>query len=178
MGPGYFPIVLGSLLILFGLYIAATGLRADSERLGGSWLPRALVAAPLLVTLIAVMIGLKTFTMAAIALAFGTALATAPLLRALRDTKEGEADTGDQSLAGAWSPRALILLPLSLVLFGLLIDRAGFIPAMLVLLVGSATAGREFKLIEVVLFSVFMTALCAIVFVWALGLPYPLIVGF
>src|SRR5205823_6588687 len=39
-------------------------------------------------------------------------------------------------------------------------------------------AGTEFRLIEMLIFSVLLTALCAIVFVWALGLPYPLIAGF
>ena len=85
--------------------------------------------------------------------------------------------SGD-ALAGSWSLRALIVLPLALVLFGVLIDRAGFIPAMLVLIFGSGLAGTDFRLIELLVFSVLLTALCAIVFVWALGLPYPLIAGF
>ena len=62
-------------------------------------------------------------------------------------------------------------------LFGLLIDRAGFIPAMLALIIGSAAASTQFKLVEVLLFAVFLTAMCVIVFVWALGLPYELITG-
>jgi hypothetical protein len=86
--------------------------------------------------------------------------------------------SGAEKLEGSWSLRALIILPLSLVLFGLLIDRAGFIPALLALIIGSATASRQFRLIEVLLFSVFLTAACVIVFVWALGLPYELIAGF
>jgi hypothetical protein len=45
---------------------------------------------------------------------------------------------------------------------------------MLVLIFGSATASTEFRFLEVLLFSVFLTALCAAVFVYALGLPYPL----
>jgi hypothetical protein len=112
MGPGYFPTVLGGLLVLFGLYIIATGLR-HGEKLSGSW----------------------------------------PL-------------------------RAIIILPLSLVLFGLLIDRAGFVPAMLVLIFGSATASTEFRFVEVLLFSIGLTALAVAVFVWGLGLPYPLIADF
>ena len=83
-----------------------------------------------------------------------------------------------ETLAGSWSLRALIVLPLALALFGVLIDRAGFIPAMLVLIFGSGLAGTDFRLIELLVFSVLLTALCAIVFVWALGLPYPLIAGF
>lgn len=113
MGPGYFPIVLSTLLILFGIVIAAKGLRHDAEKIEGSW-----------------------------------------------------------------SLRALIIVPLSLVLFGLLIDRAGFIPAMLVLVVGSALGSTQFRVIEVLLFAVFLTALCVAVFIWALGLPYELIVGY
>jgi hypothetical protein len=112
MGPGYFPTVLGGLLILFGLYTLASGLRSSEK------------------------------------------------------------------MVGSWSLRALIVLPLALVLFGLLIDRAGFVPALLVLIFGSALAGTEFRPLEMILFSVFLTALCAVVFVWALGLPYPLIAGY
>src|ERR1700716_4266759 len=62
MGPGYFPVILGGMLILFGLYILAMGLRRNEK------------------------------------------------------------------IEGSWSIRGLIVLPLSLVLFGLLIDRAGFVP--------------------------------------------------
>src|SRR5262245_47059550 len=111
MGPGYFPTVLGGLMILFGLYVLAMGLRS-SEKLEASW----------------------------------------PL-------------------------RALIVLPIALCLFGVLIDRAGFVPAMLVLVFGSSLASTEFRPVESLLFAVFMTVLCAVVFVWALGLPYPLIAG-
>ena len=83
-----------------------------------------------------------------------------------------------EKIAGAWSIRGLIVLPLSLLLFGLLIDRAGFIPAMLVLIFGSATASTEFKFVEILLFSLFLTALSVAVFVWGLGLPYPLFADF
>jgi hypothetical protein len=84
---------------------------------------------------------------------------------------------GAEKLEGSWSLRALIIVPLSLVVFGLLIDRAGFIPAMLALIIISAAASKEFRLVEVLLFSVFLTAMCVIVFIWALGLPYELITG-
>jgi hypothetical protein len=112
MGPGYFPVILGGALVMFGVYFLIQGLRAGAEKLEGSW-----------------------------------------------------------------SLRALIILPLSLVLFGLLIDRAGFIPALLALIIGSATASTQFRLVEVLVFAVFMTAMCVVVFVWALGLPYELITG-
>ena len=97
MGPGYFPIMLGGLLIVFGLVTLASGLR------------------------------------------------------------EGE------PIAGSWSLRALIVLPLSLVLFGLLMTHAGFIPAMVVLIVASAAASREFRFLEVLLFAIGLTALAVAV---------------
>jgi hypothetical protein len=112
MGPGYFPMVLGAILILFGIYILALGL-ARGEKIEGSW-----------------------------------------------------------------SLRALVIVPLSLVLFGVLIERAGFVPAMMVLIFGSATASTEFRVIEALLFSAFLTAICAAVFIYGLGLPYPLIAEF
>ena len=112
MGPGWFPTVLGGLMIVFGLYVLAMGLRSSEK------------------------------------------------------------------LEGSWSLRALIVLPIALGLFGVLIDRAGFVPAMLVLVFGSSVASTEFRPVESLLFAIFMTALCAVVFVWALGLPYPLIAGF
>ena len=31
MGPGYFPIVLGGILVLFGLYFVAKGLRSSEK---------------------------------------------------------------------------------------------------------------------------------------------------
>ena len=49
---------------------------------------------------------------------------------------------------------------------------------MMVLIFGSAMATTEFRLIEVLLFSAFLTALCVAVFIWGLGLPYPLIADF
>ena len=111
MGPGYFPVVLGALLIVFGLAILACGLRASEE------------------------------------------------------------------IAGSWSLRPLIILPLSLVLFGVLMQYAGFVPALMVLIFGSATASTDFRFVEVLLFSIGLTALSVAVFVWGLGLPYPLITG-
>ena len=111
MGPGFFPIVLGALLVLFGIAILASGLR------------------------------------------------------------------GAEAIEGSWSPRALVILPLSLVLFGVLMEYAGFVPAMLVLIVASATASSEFRPLEVLLFALGLTALSVAVFIWGLGLPYPLIVG-
>jgi len=76
------------------------------------------------------------------------------------------------------SLRALIVLPLALVGFGILMTYAGFIPALAVLIFGSASAGREFKFVEVLLITVLLTGLSVAIFIWGLGLPYPLIKSF
>ena len=112
MGPGYFPSVLGGILVLFGSYVMIIGLRA-AER-----------------------------------------------------------------IAVCCSLRSLIVLSLSLVAFGVLMTGAGFIPAMAALVFGSASAGREFKFVEVLFLTVILTGLSVAIFVWGLGLPYPLIHGF
>lgn len=111
MGPGFFPVILGGILVLFGLAVVAVGLRS------------------------------------------------------------GEKVQGHVSL------RALILLPVSLVLFGVLMELAGFVPALAALVFVSAAAGREFKFGEVLLLTVILTVASIALFIWGLGLPYPLIKG-
>jgi uncharacterized membrane protein len=112
MGPGYFPRVLGWILIMFGIYVMVRGLRSNEK------------------------------------------------------------------IQGNWSVRALIVLPLSMVLFGILMELAGFIPALAVLIFVSAASGREFKFKEVLLLTLSLGLLSVAMFIWGLGLPYPLIKGF
>jgi hypothetical protein len=112
MGPGFFPTLLGVILILFGVAIMATGL------------------------------------------------------------------VSKEKIKESLSVRALILLPVALLLFGILMNFAGFVPALVALVFCSAMAGREFKLWEVFLLTIGLSALSAALFIWGLGLPYPLIKGF
>jgi uncharacterized membrane protein len=111
MGPGYFPIVLGGIMVAFGIYVMAQGL-IKKEKVNGNW-----------------------------------------------------------------SLRALFVLPLAAVLFGYLMEEAGFIPALVTLVFISAAAGEEFKWIEVVLMAIVLTACSVGLFIYGLGLPYPLIKG-
>ena len=83
-----------------------------------------------------------------------------------------------EKITGNWSIRALIVLPLSLPLFGILMDFAGFIPALISLTFVSAASGREFKFMEVLLLTIFLGVLSVVIFIWTLGLPYTLIRGF
>jgi hypothetical protein len=79
-----------------------------------------------------------------------------------------------EKIEPGWSLRALVVIPVALVLFGILMSYGGFVPALVVLIFGSALASNEFNLIEVVLLTVGLTIGCIAVFIWGLGLPYPL----
>ncbi len=83
-----------------------------------------------------------------------------------------------EMIKGNLSLRAFLLLPLSLLLFGVLMDLAGFIPALAVLVFVSAASGREFKSMEVLALTAVLTVASVALFIWGLGLPYPLIKGF
>ena len=76
------------------------------------------------------------------------------------------------------SIRALVLLTLSFVLFGILMDKAGFIPALIALVFVSASAGKEFRFVEVLLLTAVLVVGAVALFIWGLGLPYPLLKGF
>jgi cytochrome bd-type quinol oxidase subunit 1 len=111
MGPGYFPTVLGGIMIVFGILVLLMGVKNNEKMKGG------------------------------------------------------------------WSIRALIVLPLSAVVFGWLMEEAGFIPALAVLIPLSAASGKEFKWGEILLLTVGLCILSYGIFIWGLGLPYPLIKG-
>ena len=111
MGPGYFPIVLGGIIIGFGIW----------ELIIGSLKP-------------------------------------------------------DQ-VQGNWSIRALIVLPASAVIFGLAMENLGFVPALVLLMLVSALASKEFKFVEQLLLAIGITAGAVGLFIYGLGLPYPLFAG-
>jgi len=111
MGPGYFPSVLGGMMIAFGVAVMLMGVKNNEKiKPGFSW-------------------------------------------------------------------RALIILPIATVVFGVTMEEAGFIPALLLLIPVSAAASKEFKWLEVLLLTIGLTILSLAVFIWGLGLPYPMIKG-
>jgi predicted MFS family arabinose efflux permease len=109
MGPGYFPTMLGWILVVFGIYVMVRGLRSDEK------------------------------------------------------------------IRSNWSVRALIVLPISMILFGVLMELAGFIPALTALIFVSVASGREFNFKEVLLLTIFLGVISVAMFIWGLGLPYPLL---
>ena len=111
MGPGYFPTVLGGMMVAFGVAVMLMGMKNNEKiKPGFSW-------------------------------------------------------------------RALIILPIATVVFGYAMEHAGFIPALAVLVPISAAASPEFNWKEVVLLTIGLIILSLAVFIWGLGLPYPMIKG-
>jgi hypothetical protein len=83
----------------------------------------------------------------------------------------------NEKVVGNWSLRALIVLPVATWIFGVMMETVGFVPALFVLMYTSAIAGKEFKFLEVTIMGVVMVAVCTGVFIYGLGLPYPLFKG-
>jgi Tripartite tricarboxylate transporter TctB family len=108
MGSGFFPMVLGSLLIALGAYIAVRGLRSMEK------------------------------------------------------------------IRSAIAVRPLILIPLSFVLFGKVMQATGFVPALVVIIILACAAGPEFKITETLLIATVLTIIAIAVFVWGLGLQFTL----
>ena len=111
MGPGYFPTVLGGIVVVFGIYVLIKGI------------------------------------------------------------------INNEKVVGNWSLRALIILPIATWIFGVMMETVGFIAALAVLMYTSAIASKEFKFLEVTIMAVVMVIVCTGVFIYGLGLPYPLFQG-
>ena len=74
----------------------------------------------------------------------------------------------------AWKPSLIITA--STVAFGVLLTRAGLIIALIVLILGSASASSKFRLEwKAALLALGLIAFCILVFIKGLGLPMPLL---
>jgi hypothetical protein len=114
MGPGYFPVWLGGIMIAFGVVIGGLALRFDGER--------------------------------------------------------------DQDLAlSEWAFRPWIVLTVALAAYAILMDAgAGFVPSLMVLVIGCALAHKDVRWVETIALSVCVTAGAVAIFSFGLDLPYRL----
>ena len=114
MGPGYFPVWLGGIMIGFGLVIGGLSLRMQAA--------------------------------------------------------------GTQGLAlSEWAFRPWIVLTTTIALYALMMDgAAGFVPSLMVLVIGCALAHKDVHWLETIVLSVFVTAAAVAIFSWGLALPYRL----
>jgi putative Mn2+ efflux pump MntP len=114
MGPGYFPMWLGGILVAFGLIMIAASFRTEST------------------------------------------------------------EAEDLSWSG-WSFRPWLVLPAALVAFALLMEaEVGFVPSLLVLIVGCALAHKDVHWKETVLLAIVLTAAAVAIFIYGIELPYRL----
>jgi hypothetical protein len=75
---------------------------------------------------------------------------------------------------GSWAFRPLLVLGLGVVVFGLLIEAVGFVPALAALVLLTTLASREWRLLEVAILIVVLVAFAVGVFIYGIGLPYQL----
>jgi hypothetical protein len=82
----------------------------------------------------------------------------------------------DEGLAlREWGLRPWLVLTATLVIFALLMEaEVGFVPSLMVLIVGCALAHKDVHWRETLLLSVLVTAAAVAVFSYGLGLPYRL----
>jgi putative tricarboxylic transport membrane protein len=69
--------------------------------------------------------------------------------------------------------RAMVFVPLSLLVFAFLIGPFGVVAATVALVLVGALAGRESRPLEVVAAAVLLVVLTLTIFVWGVGLPIP-----
>ena len=114
MGPGYFPMWLGGIMIAFGLIIGGLSLKAQGE--------------------------------------------------AIQSLKLSD-----------WAFRPWIVLTTTLAVYAILMDAGiGFVPSLMVLVIGCALAHQDVRWRETLLLSVFVTAAAVAIFSFGLDLPYRL----
>lgn len=82
-----------------------------------------------------------------------------------------------EAVKGRWGWKPLGLIVLALVGFGFTMEQFGFFPALGVLFILGSLAGNEFKLKEVLILTVVMSFFAWAVFIYGIGLPYPLFGG-
>jgi len=72
---------------------------------------------------------------------------------------------------GKWAWRPIVLISVAATLFALLIEPAGLVVSMVVLMIIAALAGEEHTLKEFSIFSVIMVILSVAMFIFGLGMP-------
>lgn len=89
------------------------------------------------------------------------------MYRALRVAGEG---------IGPWAWRPLLVLMGAFAAFGILMEevKAGFVVALIAVILLAALAGREFRPVEAMLLTAGLVAGALGLFIWGLGLPYSL----
>ena len=77
---------------------------------------------------------------------------------------------------GPWAFRPMFVVTVALALFGAMLEvfKLGFVPALVVLTVACGFAHKQVRWLETIVLSVFLAIGCVGLFVFGIGLPYPL----
>lgn len=79
-----------------------------------------------------------------------------------------------ESVKGRWGFKPLALICASLIAFGFVMELWGFVPALFVMFLIAARANHTYNIVGVLGLFAFMAVFAWAVFIWLLGLPYPL----
>ena len=86
-----------------------------------------------------------------------------------------EADPNQAAEFREWAFRPWLVLSATLSIYALLMDAdVGFVPSLMVLIIGCALAHKDVRWRETLVLSVLVTAGAVAIFHFGLGLPYPL----
>ena len=86
-----------------------------------------------------------------------------------------QGDAGERLDLREWGLRPWLVLPATLAVYAMLMEaEIGFVPSLVVLIVGCALAHKDVHWRETILLSVFLTAGAVAIFIYGLELPYPL----
>ena len=103
----------------------------------------------------------------------GIMLAFGAVIGALAFRLEGEA--GESLKRDGWALRPWLVLTAALGIYAKLMDAGlGFVPSLMILIIGWALAHKDVRWGETLLLSVFLTAAAVAIFSYGLGLPYRL----
>ena len=82
----------------------------------------------------------------------------------------------DEGLAlGEWALRPWLVLPATLAIYAMLMDaEVGFVPSLVVLIIGCALAHKDVHWRETIVLSIFVTAGAVAIFSYGIGVPYRL----
>ena len=75
---------------------------------------------------------------------------------------------------GPWAFRPIIVLSLGVIAFGYLIEKVGFVPSLVALIVITAFSGKDIRPLELVIVTAVLVAGAVAVFIYGIGLPYQL----
>ena len=70
--------------------------------------------------------------------------------------------------------RPILVLSAGIIIFGILMEKVGFVISLAVLIVLSTLAGKEFKWLEVLILTIGLIVGAILVFIKGIGLPYQL----